>query len=109
MVERRGAGGGSRRSVKSPRPSLCRGLPVEAWRPPHHSRRVMSVARVELMTENGARTVLYWHTPQGPRPESRTACLVPLLKDGITPLGGPDSRRTSPTSGSPETSTPSSG
>ena len=42
---------------------------------------------VELRTENGPGRRPYWHTPKGPRPASRTAYHIPMLEDGITPLG----------------------
>ncbi|ACU72777.1 hypothetical protein Caci_3889 [Catenulispora acidiphila DSM 44928] len=42
---------------------------------------------VELRTENEPGRRPYWHTPKGPRPASRTAYHIPMLEDGITPLG----------------------
>ena len=44
-------------------------------------------APVELRAETEPGSRPYWHRHQGPRPGSRTAYHLPMLEDGITPLG----------------------
>jgi hypothetical protein len=48
-----------------------------------------AAAPVELRAETEPGSWPYWHKPRGPRPESRTAYHIPMLEDGVTPLGGP--------------------
>lgn len=44
---------------------------------------------VDLRTETGLGRGPCRHTPLGPGPESRNAYHIPMLEDGIGPLGGP--------------------
>jgi hypothetical protein len=46
-------------------------------------------APVELRTENAPLSQPYWHRPKGPRLESRFAYHLPMIEDGISPLGSP--------------------